>query len=143
MTQDEQHLQLLSIFHYVVGALAGLFALFPSLYVIFGLFLLFSPESFAGQGPPPPAFFGLFMVIFGAVFVTIGGTLAGCIIAAGRCLTRRRRYLFCLVMAGIECILMPFGTVLGVFTIIVLMRESVKELFVPGHAVDPNAPIRG
>jgi hypothetical protein len=34
-------------------------------------------------------------------------------------------------MAGIECIFMPVGTVLGVFTIIVLMRDSVKELF--GH----------
>jgi hypothetical protein len=28
MTRDEEHLRLLSIFHYVVGGLAGLFALF-------------------------------------------------------------------------------------------------------------------
>jgi len=33
------------------------------------------------------------------------------------------------VMAGIECLFMPFGTVLGVFTILVLVRESVKPLF--------------
>jgi hypothetical protein len=32
-------------------------------------------------------------------------------------------------MAAISCIFMPFGTVLGVFTIIVLLRPSVKELF--------------
>jgi hypothetical protein len=32
-------------------------------------------------------------------------------------------------MAGVECLFMPFGTVLGVFTIIVLMRESVKQVF--------------
>jgi hypothetical protein len=31
---------------------------------------------------------------------------------------------------------MPVGTVLGVFTIIVLMRDSVKELF--GKAVDTS-----
>lgn len=37
--------------------------------------------------------------------------------------------MYCLVMAGIECMFMPFGTVLGVFTIIVLMRESVQKLF--------------
>jgi hypothetical protein len=37
--------------------------------------------------------------------------------------------LYCLVVAGIECIFMPFGTVLGVFTIIVLMRPSVRNLF--------------
>jgi hypothetical protein len=32
-------------------------------------------------------------------------------------------------MAGIECILMPFGTVLGVFTMIVLTRDAVKTAF--------------
>jgi hypothetical protein len=32
-------------------------------------------------------------------------------------------------MAGIECMFMPFGTVLGVFTIITLTREPVKQLF--------------
>ncbi len=37
--------------------------------------------------------------------------------------------MFCLIVAGIECLLMPYGTVLGVFTIMVLMRESVKERF--------------
>ena len=35
----------------------------------------------------------------------------------------------CMTVAGIQCILMPFGTILGVFTIIVLTRGSVKELF--------------
>jgi len=37
-------------------------------------------------------------------------------------------------MAGVECMFMPFGTVLGVFTIIVLMRPSVKEIFGRVHA---------
>ena len=32
-------------------------------------------------------------------------------------------------MAATMCLFMPFGTVLGVFTIIVLMRPSVKPLF--------------
>jgi len=33
------------------------------------------------------------------------------------------------VMACVECLLMPFGTVLGVFSIWVLNRQSVKGLF--------------
>jgi len=33
------------------------------------------------------------------------------------------------VMACVECLFIPFGTILGVFTIIVLLRESVKALF--------------
>ncbi len=31
----------------------------------------------------------------------------------------------------LNCLFMPFGTVLGVLTIIVLMRPSVKALFYP------------
>ena len=37
--------------------------------------------------------------------------------------------IFHYVVAGIECIFMPFGTVLGVLTLLVLMRPSVKALF--------------
>jgi hypothetical protein len=49
--------------------------------------------------------------------------------------------MFCLVMAGIACIFMPFGTALGVLTIIVLMRDSVRELF--GVAVANQTSERG
>ena len=48
---------------------------------------------------------------------------------AGRFLATRKHYMFCLVMAAIECLFTPFGTVLGVFTIVVLMRDSVKQSF--------------
>jgi hypothetical protein len=46
--------------------------------------------------------------------------------------------MFCLVMAGIQCIFMPFGTVLGVFTIIVLMRNSVKEAFTANKTLEAS-----
>ena len=39
--------------------------------------------------------------------------------------------MYCLVMAGVESLFFPLGTVLGVFTIIVLFRKSVKEMFEP------------
>ena len=129
MKQDEEHLKLLSIFHYVVGGLAGFFAMFPIFHLIMGLVFIFASRGGEGKGEPPPAFIGWFFVIFAGMIIAAGWSLAVCVIAAGRFLTRRKRYLFCLVMAGIECIFMPFGTVLGVFTIIVLMRESTKELF--------------
>ena len=48
---------------------------------------------------------------------------------AARYLQEHRRYMFCLIVAGLECVFMPFGTVLGVFTIIVLLRPSVRQLF--------------
>ena len=139
MTQDEEHLRLLSIFHYVVGGLTGLFALFPIFHLIFGVFFILAPEKFAGKGEPPPAFLGWLFVIFGVVFITIGWTFAALILTAGRFLARRKHYLFCLTMAGVECLFMPFGTVLGVFTIIVLIREPVKQLFAINNPLPPPA----
>jgi hypothetical protein len=60
--------------------------------------------------------------------------MAICILLAGRCLSRNKHYTFALVMACIECLFIPFGTILGVFTIIALSRESVRTLFSTGTA---------
>ena len=129
MNQNVEHLKLLSIFHYVVGGLTALFSLFGIFYLILGLVMILCPEKLDPKGQPPPAFIGWMFAIIGGGFITVGWIFAAFIITAGRFLARHKHYLFCLIMAGIECILMPFGTVLGVFTIIVLMRESVKQLF--------------
>ena len=47
--QDEQYLNLLSIFHYVVGGLTALFACFPVFHLTIGLSMLTG-----GFGPMPP-----------------------------------------------------------------------------------------
>ena len=44
-------------------------------------------------------------------------------------LSQRRHYLYCMIIAALACTHTPLGTVLGIFTIFVLMRPSVKELF--------------
>lgn len=132
MNQDLEHLRLLSIFHYVVAGLTALFACFPIFHLAFGLVMFFAPEVLENNHPQPPGefrFFGLFIAIFAGSFILAGWSLAVCVLLAGRNLARHRRYTFCLVIAGIICAFMPFGTVLGVFTIIVLVRPSVKELF--------------
>jgi hypothetical protein len=51
------------------------------------------------------------------------------LILAGRFLAQRVYYTFCFVVAALECIFVPFGTILGVFTIVVLQRSTVKEMF--------------
>ena len=75
------------------------------------------------------ALMGWFFVIFALMFITAGWTFAVFVLTTGRFLARRKHYMFCLVMGGVECLFMPFGTVLGVFTIIILMKEPVKQLF--------------
>lgn len=127
---DEQHLQLLAIFHYVVGGITALFACMPLIHLGMGIAMLASPQSF-GNGPAQqiPSFMGWMFVLMGGGFFLVGQALAVCMILAGRNIARRTRYTFVFVVACIECIFMPFGTALGVFTIIVLSRESVKRLF--------------
>ncbi len=140
MKQDEDHLRLLSIFHYVVGGLAGVFALFPIFHLIVGLVFVLAPANVTGHGGAPPAFFGWLFIFLAAAIMGVGFILAFCILLVGRFLNGRKHYWYCLVMAGIECVFMPFGTVLGVFTIIVLMRESVKELFLGDPAASYKPP---
>jgi len=123
MDRDEEYLKLLSIFHYVVGGLAGFFACFPLIHFCFGVAML------VGAIDGAPAFVGLLLVFIATVLILGGWALAVCLIIAGRKLAKRKNYMFCLVMGAISCAFMPFGTVLGVFTIIVLVRPSVKELF--------------
>jgi hypothetical protein len=130
MNRDEEHLRLLSIFHYVLSGLTALMACFPIIHLTFGLALVLAPKFFTDdKGGAPPAFLGWFLVIFAATFILLGWTLALMIFLNGRFLARRRHHTFCLVMAGVECIFIPFGTVLGVFTILVLERISVRQLF--------------
>ncbi|MBE7551353.1 MAG: hypothetical protein HS126_09805 [Anaerolineales bacterium] len=128
--QDEQYLQILSIFHFIVGGLTALFACFPIFHLAIGLGMLtggFGPTS--PDEPFPVQLFGLMFVIIPAMIILMGWALAVAIVAAGYFLSKRQKYTFCLVVAGVECIFFPFGTVLGVFTIIVLVRPTVKALF--------------
>lgn len=143
MTEDEDQLRLLAIFHYVVGGLTGVIALIPSLHLTIGLLLILAPEQMQGNGPPVPAFLGWFLAIFGAVLIIIGWSIAGCIIAAGRFLSQHKHHTFCLVVAGVECLFFPLGTALGIFAIIVLMRNPVTQLFEANKALEAPADTPG
>lgn len=128
--QDKEHLKILSICHYV---LAGL-CVFPLLYglfymvmgVFFGAMIASSPQP---ENGPPPALFGGIFVFIGLIISGIALTFGLLLYKAGRNLSGTRSYTFCFVIACIACVFMPFGTILGIFTIIVLMRESVKAMF--------------
>jgi hypothetical protein len=61
---------------------------------------------------------------------------------AARALGRRRGRLLCQIAAAVSCLQMPWGVLLGVFTFMVLNRESVKQLFEPGPSQLMPAPAR-
>ncbi len=142
MNQDLEHIKLLSIFHFIVAGLAGLFACFPIFHLTIGLSML-TGSFFASEAPSdmpfPFSMFGLLFTIIPAVLILSGWAFAICLAISGYFLTKRQHYLFCMVMAGICCMFMPFGTVLGVFTLVVLTRPSVKELFDQGVPSEDRA----
>ncbi len=138
-TQDEEHLRLLAIFHYVVGGLAVLFSFLPLFYTAMGWFILHAPPDPHQKGGPPPEIFAWIFIVIGLVLFSLGIAFSICVVISGRCIARRRRYWFSFVMACVECLFVPFGVILGVFTLIVLIRGSVKEMF----GIAPAAAVSG
>jgi hypothetical protein len=131
MDRDTEQLNLLSIFHYVVAGFAALFSFFPLLYTALGVIFIFAARN--GTAKPgeelPPEFLGWIFAVVGLLLFVIGIVMAISILIAGRSLALRKRYTLALVIACIECLFVPFGTILGVFTIVALSRESVRTLF--------------
>jgi hypothetical protein len=128
MRTDLNHLRLLSIFHYVLGGLVALMACFSIIHLVIGISVVSGGFASSGPGAPPPAMGWLFIGI-ASLGMLFGWALAICLVIAGYCLNRQKSYIFCMVVAGFACAVQPLGTILGVFTIIVLLRPSVKELF--------------
>ena len=137
MEEDFQHLRLLSIFHYVVGGIIGICGCFPIIHLTVGIAVVSGAMDDGGNGPP--AAFGWIFVCMAAFMISMFWGAAIAILLAGGKLRDHTSHTFCLVVAAVECMFMPFGTVLGVFTIIVLVRPSVKELFgVPVTTSQPS-----
>jgi hypothetical protein len=74
-------------------------------------------------------------------YIALGGFLLLCLILnilAGIKLRTQRGRTFTLVVAAINCVHIPLGTILGVFTITVLLRKSVQQMYY--HSTNPADP---
>lgn len=133
--EDASHLRYLAIAHYVTGGLTALFSCFPIFHVAMGGMMIAGNSPFGpmtSPGGPDMQIFGWMMLIMGSVFILLGWSFAVMLILTGRWLSARKNHTFCFVVACIHCISVPLGTLVGVFTIIVLSRPSVKALFQAG-----------
>ena len=89
MKQDLEHLKLLSVFHYVVGGLAALFACFPIVHLIMGIVFIVSSTRPDANGDAHAALIGWIFVGVAGIIILIGWGVAVCIILAGRFLAQR------------------------------------------------------
>jgi len=129
--RDCEHLKLLSIFHFIFAGLALLGIGFIFVHYAFMHMVFSNPEMWKtqrGAEPPPKEFLDAFIwfYVFGGFILFLGLVLN---VVSGVFLQQRQHRMFSLVTGGLNCLQIPFGTALGVFTIIVLSRESVRELY--------------
>jgi hypothetical protein len=137
---DDEHLKLLSIGYVIEGAINAFFSFFGLLYAFMGLFIgsvIAKLPSQPGQAPPPE-FMGWFFGLFGLIFFLGFLTFAALKFVAAHRIKERRSRILCMVVAGLTCFGVPYGTALGVWTLIVLSRPSVARLFEP-QAAEPTS----
>ncbi len=140
---DEEHLKLLSLGYMISAGTTAFFSLFGLMYVVMGSVMgfMFShmPANANRANQPSPAFIGWIFGAIGFAFMIGFGAIALLKLRAGFSLRRRTSRTFCMVVAAISCLEVPYGTVLGVLTFIVLGRETVSRLFEAGGVPPPTS----
>lgn len=127
---DANHLKLLVVFHWVLAGLSLVWIGFFYLHHQMLDMVINSPEMWqdAKSAPPPAEFFAFFQYFYlaaGTLVILHGLSNA----LSAYCLHRRQARMLSLIVAGFNCIFFPFGTALGVFSFIVLLRDSVETKF--------------
>lgn len=147
-------LRLLSLAYYISGAIGAAFISFLLIHFFLLLGFSFVPVSqwnvsaptpgsahHASPSPiptasstpnnsqaPPVIMFRIFAGVIGLIIVC-GWTLGALTAYAGHCIKMRKHKLFIYIMAGINCIWIPYGTLLGISTILLFQWPEVRSEF--------------
>ena len=135
---DEDHLRLLSIFYWISAGCTAFTALIALMYVAIGAVMAVAAS--ASGGDVDAAAIGWVFAAFGGAFFLLLATFGVLKLLTGIWLRRRRNRVPCLIVAGLACIAIPYGTILAVFTFLVLLRPSVADLFRERAKVAPESP---
>ena len=139
--RDNEHLNTLAVMHYVWAGLLSLGLLFLYLHYTLMSQMMNSVSSFQPSDTSEPFplkhgesaqvademmnMFVTFYLIAGAL-ILLGVVLN---VISARCIKQRKNRVFSFVVAAINCLQIPLGTVLGIFTIVVLNRSSVEQKY--------------
>ena len=155
MNNDLSHLKTLAVLHYVWAGLQLFSSMFFIIYIVMGVaFTQIDPDDFErqdgfGNQAGDKEFEDMFnraeknketaenfKNTFGGIFIClgVGGLLLGVAmgtfnIMVGRNLASQKGKTFCYVISAINCLSIPLGTALGIFTFVVLGRPSVTAMF--------------
>lgn len=130
--EDQDHLSMLATAHYfgalLVAAVGG-FAAYCAASVQGTL------AAMEAKGPLPFPFGETMRADLQRVLlvwsILVGACVfwAICLVVTGRCLATGQARGACFLVSLVNCLFAPLGTLLGVFTILVLARSSVREAF--------------
>ncbi|MDM7992728.1 MAG: hypothetical protein QUS11_05390 [Candidatus Fermentibacter sp.] len=139
MTIEDSNLKLFSIFHYVLAGFVSLFSMIPLLYLGMGVMFSLAPALFESKGveDAPPAILGFIFGGIGLAGTLVVLSLAVMLFLGARNLGRARHLTLCTVVAALSCFFMPFGTILGILTLVELNKREVRALFEPAAAAPP------
>ncbi len=121
----KQHLPTLSVLHYVYGALVCLGGFAALFFVGVGTLLSSDVVMENTQDAPPEWLGGLFAAFGVGLFVVL--ELWGIfIILSGYWISKLRNRTGSIIIAALCLPSFPFGTALGIFTLVVLLNDEVK-----------------
>jgi hypothetical protein len=153
-----ERLRLLAIGFYVKGAVGAVIISFFLIHFFVFLGFSFMSESAWNPSPksvitalslsvspspsprpvnqgPPVVMFRIFAAVIGLI-ILLGWAFGALTIYAGRCVNKRAHRLFVFIMAGLNCALIPWGTLLGIATFYVLQSPAGRRAF--GHVTSES-----
>jgi hypothetical protein len=134
--QDQEHLRLLKIGYYVLSALGAGFTALILVYIsVFGVIFTNVIPAQSNNNAPDPKIMGLIFLVIAGVVLLAGAGGAFLTFYAAKSIGERKRWTFVVVVAALCCFQFPVGTAIGVCSIMVMTRPSVKALF--GQPVPP------
>lgn len=124
----EGQARMLSIAHFIYGALTALFSLLPLIYVVIGAVFIIAPPP-SNPNEPPPALFGAIFAAVGFFVFLLILAIAILNIVAGMNLSRRKGRTLIFVTSVINLLNQPFGLIVGILTLLYMIQADVKTLF--------------
>ncbi|MCM8568530.1 hypothetical protein NE848_04020 [Gramella jeungdoensis] len=125
MTTENHNLNVFKVLFLIKGIFTILISFFPLIYIFMGMFI-FNNEM---QDHDHFGLTGLVFMVVGTVIFLFLMALGIVTILAGKFIGERRRYDFIFVIAVLNCFTGILGILLGIFTIIELVKPQVKQLF--------------
>lgn len=123
LSEDDGSIRRLSLVHFVFASAVFACCVIPAAQVFLSSFVL----HMVSHGESEHAVEGakrmsLMMAVFGCL-------MSLPVFASALCIRRRSGYVFVAVTSALACLLIPIGTVFGVWSISVLMKPEVRSRF--------------